>query len=110
MRLGLCQILVGPEKLANVAAARRAAADAVARGAHLVALPECFNSPYAVDQFAKYAEPIPEVGERLDASASPTTQSILEMARDARVFLVGGSIPERGPDGRRCTTRAGASP
>lgn len=34
---------------------------AVEKGSNFVVLPECFNSPYSVDLFSKYAEEIPNV-------------------------------------------------
>jgi len=110
MRLGLCQIMVGTDKLVNVATARGAVRDAARRGATLVALPESFNSPYAMDQWSAYAERVPDVGEEVKDEASPTTRSLLDMARESAVYLVGGSIPERGPDGRLYNTCLVASP
>jgi len=110
MRLGLCQVLVSVDKPANVARARRAVQEAAGRGATLVALPESFNSPYAMDQWSAYAERVPDVGEEAGTDASPTTRSILDMARESSVFLVGGSIPERGADGRLYNTCVVANP
>ncbi|ANZ76771.1 BA75_03795T0 [Komagataella pastoris] len=55
----------------------------------LVVLPECFNSPYSVKEFANYAEPIPN-GE--------TTKFLSKQAADHGIFIVGGSFPERGDD------------
>ena len=45
---------------------------------------ECFNSPYGTQYFAKYAEKIP--GESTDILSS--------LAKELKVFIVGGSIPE----------------
>jgi omega-amidase len=59
VKLGLCQVLVGMDKTANLASAAVAVREAAGRGAQIVSLPECFNAPYAVDMFAKYAEEIP---------------------------------------------------
>jgi omega-amidase len=47
---------------------------------------ECFNSPYGTKYFKKYAEEIP-TGESFRA--------LSEMAAESKVFLVGGSIPEK---------------
>ena len=99
LRIGLCQILVGSEKAKNVQEARNAVANAVSQGANLVALPECFNSVYAVSAFEKYAEPIPSVGEPANEVTHPTTKAILDMAKEHNIYLIGGSIPERGEDG-----------
>ena len=48
------------------------------------ALKECFNSPYGIQYFAKYAEKIP----------GQTTEMLSLLAKELKVFLVGGSIPE----------------
>jgi predicted amidohydrolase len=73
---------------------------AASAGATLVILPECFNSPYSTASFPLYAEPLfPSVtrdestGESIPSS--PTFQALSEMARDAKVYLVGGTVPER---------------
>jgi predicted amidohydrolase len=51
----------------------------------LIMLPECFQSPYAVDEFKNYAEKIPD-GE--------TTKLLSKLAKDNKVSIIGGSIPE----------------
>lgn len=115
--LGLCQVTVGADKAANLATARTAVASAVAAGAQLVVLPECFNCPYSTDAFPEYAEPIPDAnGQVIDsasdapadaattsaasaagnASAAPSVAAIASWAREFGVFIVAGSIPERG--------------
>ena len=62
-------------------------AECVARGAELVVLPECFNSPYGTKYFPEYAEV-------LDLS-SPTVSSMSAAAREHNIWLVAGSFPER---------------
>ena len=47
---------------------------------------ECFNSPYGIKYFPEYCESIPD-GE--------TTQALSKAARDNKVYLIGGSIPEK---------------
>ena len=110
LRLGLCQLMVGTDKAANVSNARKAVREAASRGATLVALPEIWNGPYAVDKFLPYAEAVPEVGEPVSGEKNPTTLSISEMARENGVFLVGGSIPELASDGRIYNTCVVADP
>ena len=43
VRLALCQMMCGSDKSTNIAEARRCVEEAVAGGARLVALPECWN-------------------------------------------------------------------
>ncbi|ODV96518.1 hypothetical protein PACTADRAFT_49848 [Pachysolen tannophilus NRRL Y-2460] len=57
----------------------------------LVMLPECFNSPYSVTEFRNYAENVPN-GE--------TTKFLSELAKEHKVFIIGGSIPELGLDNK----------
>lgn len=62
--------------------------------AHSPSRQECFNSPYGTQFFAEYAEPIP----------GPTTELLSRAARDANVYLIGGSHPERDAQGRLFNT------
>ncbi|CCE64885.1 hypothetical protein TPHA_0J00620 [Tetrapisispora phaffii CBS 4417] len=55
----------------------------------LVVLPECFNSPYAVDKFREYSEIL--------SSESTSVKVLSELARRFKIYLVGGSIPELDP-------------
>lgn len=84
-KLALAQIKVGPNKAANLATARAAVARAARNGSQVVALPECFNSPYGTSYFNEYAEQVP--GE--------TSTMLAECARENNVYLIGGSFPER---------------
>lgn len=98
VKIGLCQTLVGEDKLANLDVARTAVAEAVSAGASFVSLPECFNSPYAAAQFPIYAETIPEEGSTATPDQHPTTHMLIETAKAHGIFLVGGSFPERDGD------------
>lgn len=52
----------------------------------VVALPECFNSPYSTQKFTEYAETVPD---------GPTCQRLSAIAKESDVYLIGGTIPER---------------
>eukprot|EP00794_Sanderia_malayensis_P010981 gene10981-12144_t len=66
---------------------------------------ECFNSPYGLEYFAKYAENIP----------GDSTEMLADTAKETKVHIVGGTIPEIsngklyntctvfGPDGKMLT-------
>lgn len=85
---------VGADKVQNVDRAishiRQAVADQQPK---VVALPECFNSPYGTKYFNEYAETIPD---------GYTTTRLSEIAKELNIYLVGGTIPERdGIDGKK---------
>ncbi|XP_048800669.1 omega-amidase NIT2 isoform X1 [Lagopus muta] len=83
-RLALIQLHVSAVKSDNLQRACGLIREASAKGAKVVALPECFNSPYGTQNFKEYAEKIP--GE--------STQKLSEVAKECSIYLVGGSIPE----------------
>ncbi|CAK7275254.1 Omega-amidase nit3 [Sporothrix epigloea] len=92
LTIACIQLASGKDKAANLAHARDKVLEAAGRGANLIVLPECFNSPYGCDFFPSYAEsllPSPPTAE-----ASPSYHALSAMAKEAGVFLVGGSIPE----------------
>ncbi|KAJ7415631.1 Omega-amidase NIT2 [Willisornis vidua] len=83
-RLALIQLHVSAVKSDNLQRACGLVREASAKGAKVVALPECFNSPYGTQYFKEYAEKIP--GE--------STQKLSEVAKECSIYLIGGSIPE----------------
>lgn len=83
-RLALVQLAVTASKSENLARAAKLIKDAASNGAKVVALPECFNSPYGTTYFPEYAEKIP----------GPSTVALEKAAKENKVFLIGGSIPE----------------
>ncbi|KYO22341.1 omega-amidase NIT2 [Alligator mississippiensis] len=84
-RLALIQLNVLSVKSENLQRACGLVREATAKGAKVVVLPECFNSPYGAKFFREYAEEIP--GE--------STQKLSEVAKECGIFLIGGSIPEQ---------------
>lgn len=52
----------------------------------IVALPECFNSPYSTKHFKEYSETVPD---------GPTCQRLSAIAKELNVYLIAGTIPER---------------
>jgi predicted amidohydrolase len=93
LKIALIQLSAGADKAANLTKVTRLIDEAITNSTigalDLVMLPECFNSPYAVDQFRNYAEVIPS-GE--------TTQLLSQLSKKHGVFIVGGSIPELDPE------------
>lgn len=93
--LALLQMVVGPEKSANLSRAgemiaravenlRADAAFAAGTLAPVVVLPEFFNAPYDMKRLSEYAE---ETG-------GPTCRFLEEQARTHGIILAGGTIPE----------------
>ncbi|KAL4906734.1 hypothetical protein BDW74DRAFT_190203 [Aspergillus multicolor] len=97
LRVACIQIQSVPDKLENIRQAHEKVLEAASTGAQLVVLPECFNSPYSTAAFPLYAEPLPAIYNAENASDSPTFQALSQMAKDAKVYLVGGTLPERDP-------------
>ncbi|KAI2640304.1 carbon-nitrogen hydrolase [Xylaria nigripes] len=102
IKLACVQLASGADKTANLAHAREKVLEAAQTGAKLVVLPECFNSPYGCDYFPSYAETLlPSPPSREQA---PSFHALSSMAAEAKVFLVGGSIPEAEPDSKQSGT------
>ncbi|KAH3687399.1 hypothetical protein WICPIJ_001612 [Wickerhamomyces pijperi] len=87
LKVAIVQITAGSNKQANLQHAKEFIVRAKQQEPQLdlVVLPECFNSPYSVTEFANYAEQIPS-GE--------STQFLSQLAKELSIILVGGSIPE----------------
>ena len=66
--------------------------EAAGKGASLIVLPECFNSPYGTQYFPKYAETLRPYPPSQDQS--PSYHALSSIAAEAKAYLVGGSIPE----------------
>jgi omega-amidase len=78
---------VGTNKSQNITNAISKIRSAVTEyGAHVVALPECFNSPYGTKYFPEYAEEIP---------GGETSTQLSSVAKELGVYLIGGTIPEK---------------
>ncbi|CAO3682523.1 unnamed protein product [Umbelopsis vinacea] len=85
-KLALIQLAVTSNKANNLKHARERVLEASKNGANVVVLPECFNSPYGTKHFPEYAEHVPE---------GDSVKALSAMAKEANVYLFGGSIPER---------------
>lgn len=78
---------VGMNKVENVSHALNCIKRTVAEHKpQIVALPECFNSPYGTKYFPEYAEAVPD---------GYTCGKLSEIAKELSVYVIGGSIPER---------------
>ena len=85
----------GNDKQVNLENARTQVLKAAQDGAKIVVLPECFNSPYGTQHFPSYAEtllPSPPTKDQ-----SPSFHALSAIAKEANIYLIGGSIPEADP-------------
>lgn len=93
---------IGSDKAANLHHAHEMIMKAAKRNSdkrpQVVVLPECFNSPYGFVHFPAYAESISYTdGKEYDiqASVSESVKMLSSAAKEAGIWLIGGSIPER---------------
>lgn len=97
-KLALLQLSSLSASKANNIDVARAAVKAALKATNpppdLIVLPEIWNSPYAVAKFREYAESVPEVGSTAQEGEGETVKAMREMAKEAGVWLIGGSIPE----------------
>ena len=84
LKLAICQIRTERDRAETMEKAARMVRDAAENGAEIVVLPEMYNTPYSPDGFR-------------EAAALGHEDSVRQMsawARENRILLVGGSIPE----------------
>lgn len=91
--LAAVQMVSTPDVAQNCATAARLVGDACAAGADFVSLPEYFCLVGQTD-----AERL-AIGE--DASTGPIQQFLSQLAARHRIWLLGGTVPIRTPEGRR---------
>lgn len=86
VRVGLCQMMViKTSKKDNIVKAKIMMEQAISKGAEIVVLPEMFNCPYNNKHFREYSEQFPN-GE--------TIRMLSNAAKENKVYVIGGSIPE----------------
>ena len=89
IRLALCQMNVVDDKKANLKKATSMIADSADGNADFIILPEMFNCPYSNDKFIEYAE---------EEHDSITLNTISQLAKTHKAYILAGSIPEREGD------------
>ncbi len=93
MKIAAIQMVSGPDVAVNLASARRWMAEAAARGAQLVALPEyfCLMGLNDSDKLAVAEAP----------GHGPIQQALADTARELGLWVIGGTLPLRTPDPQR---------
>ena len=95
VQVAVIQLSSQDDVTANLARVRELVLEAGRSGAELVALPE--NFAFMGEESKKF-----EIAERVDADpAGPIVTALRLVARDARVWLVAGGMPERSDDPAR---------
>lgn len=89
IRFALCQMNVVDDKEKNLENASLMIKEGISKNADFIVLPEMFNCPYSNDKFIEYAE---------EENNSPTLNEISLLARQNRVYVLAGSIPEKEGD------------
>ncbi|KAF9731101.1 hypothetical protein PMIN02_010531 [Paraphaeosphaeria minitans] len=92
VKVALVQLACTADKAHNLSHARTKVLEATERGAKIVVLPECFNSPYGTKYFPQYAETL--LPSPPTENQSPTFHALSKLAKEANAYIVGGSIPE----------------
>lgn len=87
IRAAAIQMSSTPDKAENLETAEHLMRQAVTAGAELVALPELFSCHGLEKAYRENAEPIP----------GPTTEFLGELARELKIYVLGGSILEGEP-------------
>jgi predicted amidohydrolase len=99
LRVGAVQLCSSNDLMANLARCRELTDQAVAEGAQLVVLPECFSFLGRVEgEKLRHAESFDDSG-----GEGPVLATLRELATRHGVWIVGGGTPERVPDDARRT-------
>ncbi|PVV05154.1 hypothetical protein BB560_000323 [Smittium megazygosporum] len=86
-KIALLQLNVSLNKYENLSKVKQMALDAAKNGANIVSLPECFNGTYGAKYFGQFAEHMnPD-------SLSETPLVLSQLAKEANIYIIGGSIP-----------------
>lgn len=90
IRIASLQLKVKEDKYDNIERLAELFGDGALEGADIVSLGEMWNCPYQTDLFPLNAEPV----------QGDSWLALSTLARKNGVYIVGGSIPELGEDGR----------
>ena len=88
VKIGIVQMKTSENKDLNISTAKEGIEQVVKKGAQIVILPEIFNAPYDTKKFREYSE----------EKNGKTWTFLSTMAKNNKIYLIGGSIPEREND------------
>ena len=88
VKIGIVQMQTCENKEININKAKEGIKEVVKKGAEIVILPEIFNSPYDTKKFREYSE----------EKNGKTWSFLSTTAKNNKIYLIGGSIPEKEKD------------
>lgn len=86
--LALCQFINSQDKAESIKIAEKYITEAASNGADMIVLPEMWNCPYSNRYFREYAETL----------EGKTIEFMSRIARELKIYLIGGSVPELDKD------------
>ncbi|MDV3426183.1 MAG: carbon-nitrogen hydrolase family protein [Bacillota bacterium] len=89
IKIGLIQLKPSKNKNENIIKAEKMIGEAALNGAEIISLPEIFNTHYSSEYFASNAETYP---------FGKTIKMLSMAAAQNKIYLIGGSIPEKYED------------
>lgn len=90
-QVGICQFIPSTDLNSNLEKAKKYMNNCIEKKANIIVLPECWNCPYGVFNFKKYAS-------ELDSDDS-TIKFLREFSNiNKYVYIIAGSIPEKHQD------------
>lgn len=84
-KIALCQFKIVDDKERNLNSAEAQMREAADKGADIVVLPEMFNCPYDNSKFESYSE----------EEGGMTYRFLSSLAQGLKIYVVGGSLPEK---------------
>lgn len=90
IKIASLQTKVYEDKYENIEKLAELIASGAADGADIISLPEMWNCPYQTENFPIYAEP----------AQGDSWLALSTIARKNKAYVVGGTIPELGEDGK----------
>ena len=90
IKIASLQTKVYEDKYENIENLAELIASGAADGADIISLPEMWNCPYQTENFPVYAEP----------AQGDSWLALSTIARKNKAYVVGGTIPELGEDGK----------
>ena len=90
IKIAICQLRTETDRTETMLKTKAMVSEAASKGADFVVLPEMFNTPYSREYFKKFAG----LGHK------ETVEQLSAWAKELKIYLIGGSVPELDEDGK----------